>query len=108
MSPGGWPDRGTVARDQQGLRDCDRTGDFAGPRARRRDQPAPGAPLRLHATAAAGGKYAAERPAAGGRPGPVIDSLDRKSTRLNSSHLGISYAVLCLKKTNNKKYHTAS
>src|SRR5205814_8437746 len=24
------------------------------------------------------------------------DSLDRKSTRLNSSHLGISYAVLCL------------
>src|ERR1035438_10607190 len=27
--------------------------------------------------------------------------LDRKSTRLNSSHLGISYAVFCLKK---KKY----
>src|SRR5262245_64212552 len=26
------------------------------------------------------------------------DSLDRKSTRLNSSHLGISYAVFCLKK----------
>src|SRR5947199_6456488 len=24
---------------------------------------------------------------------------DRKSTRLNSSHLGISYAVLCLKNT---------
>src|ERR1039458_10447300 len=29
--------------------------------------------------------------------------LDRKSTRLNSSHLGISYAVFCLKK-NNKLY----
>src|SRR5262245_21290100 len=27
---------------------------------------------------------------------------DRKSTRLNSSHLGISYAVFCLKKKNNK------
>src|SRR5262245_64710702 len=27
--------------------------------------------------------------------------IDRKSTRLNSSHLGISYAVFCLKK---KKY----
>src|ERR1035438_9755997 len=27
-----------------------------------------------------------------------IDSGDRKSTRLNSSHLGISYAVFCLKK----------
>src|SRR5258705_4815087 len=25
---------------------------------------------------------------------------DRKSTRLNSSHLGISYAVVCLKKSN--------
>src|SRR5437899_8106546 len=28
--------------------------------------------------------------------------VDRKSTRLNSSHLGISYAVFCLKKKNNK------
>src|SRR5262245_52282013 len=27
---------------------------------------------------------------------------DRKSTRLNSSHLGISYAVFCLKKKTNK------
>src|SRR5438045_5327302 len=31
-------------------------------------------------------------------------SEDRKSTRLNSSHLGISYAVFCLKK---KKQHKA-
>src|SRR5438045_8364055 len=28
------------------------------------------------------------------------DGTDRKSTRLNSSHLGISYAVFCLKKKN--------
>src|SRR5256885_6208448 len=27
-----------------------------------------------------------------------LDELDRKSTRLNSSHLVISYAVFCLKK----------
>src|ERR1035441_4018774 len=27
----------------------------------------------------------------------AADKLDRKSTRLNSSHLGISYAVFCLK-----------
>src|SRR5437899_4210231 len=27
--------------------------------------------------------------------------IDRKSTRLNSSHLGISYAVFCLKKKRN-------
>src|SRR5205807_4136429 len=31
-----------------------------------------------------------------------ITSRDRKSTRLNSSHLVISYAVFCLKKKNNK------
>src|SRR5437899_8824290 len=29
-----------------------------------------------------------------------LDGRDRKSTRLNSSHLGISYAVFCLKKKN--------
>src|SRR3712207_7600191 len=29
---------------------------------------------------------------------PMVDRLDRKSTRLNSSHANISYAVFCLKK----------
>src|SRR5690606_40467435 len=29
---------------------------------------------------------------------PVLSALDRKSTRLNSSHVKISYAVFCLKK----------
>src|SRR3712207_8030817 len=41
-----------------------------------------------------------------GRPGLAIDEIssahrsrpDRKSTRLNSSHANISYAVFCLKK----------
>src|SRR5262245_5232107 len=32
-----------------------------------------------------------------------ITPQDRKSTRLNSSHLGISYAVFCLKKKTSKK-----
>src|ERR1022692_2032989 len=32
-------------------------------------------------------------------------ALDRKSTRLNSSHLVISYAVFCLKKKKKKKQH---
>src|ERR1035441_10730055 len=32
--------------------------------------------------------------------GDCRDGADRKSTRLNSSHLGISYAVFCLKKKN--------
>src|SRR5882724_5216291 len=31
----------------------------------------------------------------GGGPGLASARLDRKSTRLNSSHLGISYAVFC-------------
>src|SRR2546426_8624743 len=31
-----------------------------------------------------------------------VEAIDRKSTRLNSSHLVISYAVFCLKKKNNK------
>src|SRR5690554_7406303 len=29
---------------------------------------------------------------------PPVDIVDRKSTRLNSSHVRISYAVFCLKK----------
>src|SRR5437899_10640701 len=40
------------------------------------------------------------------RAGPLAAALpggDRKSTRLNSSHLGISYAVFCLKKKKKKK-----
>src|SRR5262245_56645094 len=44
------------------------------------------------------------------KSGPSADAaraagaeLDRKSTRLNSSHLGISYAVFCLKKKKHLK-----
>src|SRR3712207_3632949 len=33
-----------------------------------------------------------------GRPSPLGSPEDRKSTRLNSSHANISYAVFCLKK----------
>src|SRR3712207_7755545 len=35
------------------------------------------------------------------RPGSRSANLDRKSTRLNSSHANISYAVFCLKKKKN-------
>src|SRR3712207_7428358 len=35
-----------------------------------------------------------------GRSAPVQELADRKSTRLNSSHANISYAVFCLKKKN--------
>src|SRR5438477_7130057 len=50
------------------------------------------------------------QPAARGRRGgatrrrdPV--ARDRKSTRLNSSHMSISYAVFCLKKKNTQLKH---
>src|SRR5690606_41199626 len=36
----------------------------------------------------------------------AVDDRDRKSTRLNSSHVKISYAVFCLKKKKNKKRTT--
>src|SRR2546426_6851031 len=36
----------------------------------------------------------------------LVTLADRKSTRLNSSHLVISYAVFCLKKKNNGSVHT--
>src|SRR5690242_21127603 len=38
-----------------------------------------------------------------------LDALmrDRKSTRLNSSHMSISYAVFCLKKKKNSNTHPA-
>src|SRR5699024_11776740 len=35
------------------------------------------------------------------------EDADRKSTRLNSSHVSISYAVFCLKKKNNDRQLTA-
>src|SRR5207249_11494817 len=44
-------------------------------------------------------KTAARRP--GRRAGRAVE--DRKSTRLNSSHVSISYAVFCLKKKNKNK-----
>src|SRR3712207_8852944 len=37
-------------------------------------------------------------PAASAAPRAFLEDADRKSTRLNSSHANISYAVFCLKK----------
>src|SRR2546430_10208849 len=37
---------------------------------------------------------------------PWTDKKDRKSTRLNSSHSQISYAVFCLKKKKNNRHYT--
>src|SRR3989454_7028971 len=40
--------------------------------------------------------------------GEAVQVEDRKSTRLNSSHLVISYAVFCLKKKKKEVYNTRS
>src|SRR3712207_7572277 len=63
--------------------------------------------------AAAAAAYAKERPGLGlglhldlgewaykAGAWPAVYEVDRKSTRLNSSHANISYAVFCLKKKN--------
>src|SRR3712207_7519775 len=52
-----------------------------------------------HHREAAGDPLPGEDAARGARD---LEGLDRKSTRLNSSHANISYAVFCLKKNDNK------
>src|SRR5687768_17968488 len=42
------------------------------------------------------------------REGRLLADQDRKSTRLNSSHGYISYAVFCLKKKKQKNYPTTT
>src|SRR5258705_3616206 len=51
----------------------------------------------------AGQKHQVVEVGAGHAERPLL--LDRKSTRLNSSHLGISYAVFCLKKKSKTTFH---
>src|SRR2546426_9255452 len=50
-----------------------------------------------------GGQKARDRRPLATDPAIGQDDGDRKSTRLNSSHLVISYAVFCLKKKKKKK-----
>src|SRR5690606_42081797 len=59
------------------------------------------ADLRGHDRGRRGG-HGADRPQAGGRDA----GEDRKSTRLNSSHVKISYAVFCLKKKRTQTHPT--
>src|SRR3989454_4975649 len=75
---------------------------FRSPGTDRLGPPGGGEQLRHGPPAAGfGGSIAADRDSLRGlenRPQEV--RVDRKSTRLNSSHLVISYAVFCLKKKN--------
>src|SRR3712207_7555781 len=68
------------------------------PRARA-EQDRPQARTRRHAAAARRAADRGHRPGADrARSGDVAQPPDRKSTRLNSSHANISYAVFCFKK----------
>src|SRR3712207_8488975 len=55
----------------------------------------------LHATALPERDGLPEAPILDRRGGADNEPADRKSTRLNSSHANISYAVFCLKKKKN-------
>src|SRR5947209_17232973 len=48
-------------------------------------------------------RFSARQLANAGRASATRRARDRKSTRLNSSHANISYAVFCLKKKKKKK-----
>src|SRR3712207_6881466 len=52
------------------------------------------------------GLWACTDPACPDVPRPAVE--DRKSTRLNSSHANISYAVFCLQKKKNTTVHSAT
>src|SRR6266576_543532 len=67
-----------------------------------------GAPHRAGGAAARASRSPARRPRPRRRPARQLplrlpSGGDRKSTRLNSSHVEISYAVFCLKKKKNTK-----
>src|SRR5690606_40676683 len=62
----------------------------------RRPPAAPGRPRRLPRPRSAAARGAP--PEGAPPPAPPSAGGDRKSTRLNSSHVKISYAVFCLKK----------
>src|SRR3712207_8758492 len=71
-------------------------------RSRRRDRRGRDAGGRGTGRARAGAAGAAGPATGRGRPRQAVQPPDRKSTRLNSSHANISYAVFCLKKKKNE------
>src|SRR3712207_7117962 len=78
-----------------------------GDRAQRPGEPgAAEGPARPEDQSHAGARVAVHRHLAVDNPdAPARNTQDRKSTRLNSSHANISYAVFCLKKKKITPYH---
>src|SRR5207244_9864798 len=96
LAGAGEGDRRGAAGPPEDRRRVYRRGAGRGAAARRVRRPRPAAPARLGAGRLRGGPSGDEGAEGQGRP-------DRKSTRLNSSHQIISYAVFCLKKKNKYK-----
>src|SRR5256885_8459511 len=88
------PPRSTLFPYTTLFRSDPRAGGIAERALRRRQR---GAPREL------GGGVAARERDVGELPARSVVRRDRKSTRLNSSHLVISYAVFCLKKKKEEK-----
>src|SRR5690606_39789332 len=85
------------------FRSIGRVGDLLGRETRRRAAHVLLAPaVNLHRTPVGGRtfEYFSEDP----ELSAALAVADRKSTRLNSSHVKISYAVFCLKKKNNRDF----
>src|SRR5690349_23971411 len=61
-------------------------------------------PISVASCAPLAAKYDAPNPSCPCGAGAIECSGDRKSTRLNSSHVEISYAVFCLKKKNKSEF----
>src|SRR5690625_6496753 len=103
MSPAvldAWVAVGEATRGRERRQRCAMRGEPAG----QRGSPGPARPPEVGIEHAMGPK--SSRGECGhGRLGDVATPFpeDRKSTRLNSSHVAISYAVFCLKKKKQKK-----
>src|SRR5207248_11601418 len=90
---GGVPDRRAHAGCDEMFDEAHRAGDFR--RKRDEDDAAAGGILAAIEVVDGRGLHVLSRMRA---PGAILRRQDRKSTRLNSSHRTISYAVFCLKK----------
>src|SRR5437773_742729 len=94
-----WPDRNTA------LRDGARTSTHTSSVAKRRTASIPCRPAPPRQTEALSSRTSRSRPLETSQPSGARAKKDRKSTRLNSSHITISYAVFCLKKKKNHNHN---
>src|SRR5437773_3452557 len=81
------------------------SGASRGLRTKRRTASIPCRPAPPRQTEALSSRTSRSRPLETSQPSGARAKKDRKSTRLNSSHITISYAVFCLKKKKNHNHN---